>query len=155
MDPVPSRDVAGDRGGLRDLVLVVREDVVDTAGVDVEARSEVAHGHRRALEMPAREPLAPAGRRPLEETSGAGRLPQREVGRIALVRFDIASMAGAQVGKAVARELTVMRETADVVIDVAIGRRVRVAGVLEPFSERDHLRDVLGGAWKDMRRQDV
>src|SRR3954447_1327606 len=117
MDPVPSRDVAGDRGGLRDLVFVVREDVVDATGMDVEARAEVAHGHRRAFEVPAGEPLAPAGGRPFEKASGAGRLPEREVSGVALVGFHVATVACAQIGKRVARELSIPRETADVVVD--------------------------------------
>ena len=45
--------------GLRDLVLVVREDVVDTAGVQVEALAEVLRAHRRTLDMPARKPATP------------------------------------------------------------------------------------------------
>ena len=65
VDPDACQWPAYQRRGLRDLVLVVREDVVNTAGMDVEPLAEVLEGHRRALEMPARETLAPA-RRPLE-----------------------------------------------------------------------------------------
>ena len=49
--------------GLGDLVLVVREDEVDAAGVDVEARAQVAHAHRGALDVPA-GPARPDGRVP-------------------------------------------------------------------------------------------
>src|SRR5206468_10196371 len=41
------------RLALRDLVLVVREDEVDAARVDVDRLAEAAHGERRALEVPA------------------------------------------------------------------------------------------------------
>ena len=44
---------------LRDLVLVVRELQVDPAGVDVEALAEVLQAHRRALDVPAGEAVAP------------------------------------------------------------------------------------------------
>ena len=57
--PVTDRCVAVRAFGLRDLVLVVREDVVDTAGVQVEALAEVLRAHRRTLDMPARKPWTP------------------------------------------------------------------------------------------------
>ncbi len=138
-----------------DLVLVVREDVVDATGVDVEARAEIAHRHRRAFEVPAGKALAPAIGRPLEDPTLAGGLPQREVGRIALVGFDVAAVAGTQVCQRVARQLAVALEPADVVVDVALRRRVRVAGVLERLGQREHLGDVLGRAREDVSRKDV
>ena len=46
--------------GLRDLVLVVREDEVGAAAVDVEVEPEDLLRHRRALDVPARPP-APQG----------------------------------------------------------------------------------------------
>ena len=47
--------------GLRDLVLVVREDQVGAAAVDVERLAEVAVRHRRALDVPARAGPGPTG----------------------------------------------------------------------------------------------
>ena len=44
---------------LRDLVRVVDWDVVDAAGVHVEAFAEVLHAHHRALEMPTGRALSP------------------------------------------------------------------------------------------------
>src|SRR5262245_33624515 len=41
---------------LGDLVLVVREDEVDAATVNVESLAEMGPRHRRALDMPARTP---------------------------------------------------------------------------------------------------
>src|SRR5262245_16042018 len=51
---------------LRDLVLVVREDEVDAAAVNVEGLAEMGSRHRRALDVPARTPRHrdPAGRGP-------------------------------------------------------------------------------------------
>src|SRR4029079_18387850 len=96
VDPDTGRRSADDRRGLGDLVLVVGEHVVDAAGVDVEPRPEVLEGHRRALEVPAWAALAPGRRRALERAPRAGALPEREVGRVALVGLDVAAMAGPQ-----------------------------------------------------------
>ena len=151
MDPGAGRDVADDRRRLGDLVLVVWEDVVDAAGVDVELRAEIAHGHRRAFDVPAGEALAPAITRPLEEPTGAGGLPEREVGRIALVGLDVAAMTRPQVGQGVARQPAVTVEPPDVVVEVALPRRIGVTEVLEGLSKGEHLGDMLGGARKDVR----
>ena len=83
MEPRAHERLAGGGLGLGDLVLVVREDEVDAAGVDVEARPEVAHAHRRALDVPARPALA-EGRRPAG-LARLGALPEREVAHVVLV----------------------------------------------------------------------
>ncbi len=57
VQPGADERLAGGRLALGDLVLVVGEDVVHAAGVDVEALAEVLHAHRRALDVPA----GPAG----------------------------------------------------------------------------------------------
>ncbi len=155
VDPGPGRRPADDRRRLGDLVLVVREDVVDAAGVDVELRAEIAHRHRRALDVPAGEALAPAVARPLQQTARPGRLPEREVGRIALVGLDVAAMAGAQVSQRVARQPAVAVEPADVVVDVPVRCGVGVAEVLERLGQRQHLGDVIGRAREDVGGQDV
>ena len=94
---------------LRDLVLVVREDEVGAAAVDVERLAEVAVRHRRALDVPARAARAP--RALPERLAGLGRLPQREVERAAAccsptsMRAPDAQIVGALPGQlAVARE---------------------------------------------------
>ena len=52
-------------------------------------------------------------------------------------------------------KLPVPLEPADLVVDVVLGRRVGVAGVLERLGQGEHLRDVLGGAREDVGGQDV
>src|SRR5512141_1869222 len=67
---------------LGDFVLVVREDQVDPAGVDVERLAQLLHAHGRAFDVPAR----PAGtylRLPRRFT-WLGALPQREVAHVVL-----------------------------------------------------------------------
>ena len=96
---------ADERRRLGDLVLVVREDVVDAAGVQVEPVAQVAPGHRRALEVPARVALAPARRSATcSARLAAGGLPQGEVGGVALVGLDLAAVAGPQLVEGVARQ---------------------------------------------------
>src|SRR5439155_22901159 len=56
MQPVPGEGLAGRGLALRDLVLVMGKDIVDAAGVDVEALTQVLHAHRRALDVPAGAP---------------------------------------------------------------------------------------------------
>ena len=156
VDPDGGGWPADERRRLRDLVLVVREDVVDAAGVDVEPLAEVFEGHRRALEVPAREALAPA-RRPVERALLAGGLPQREVGRVALVGLDVARgpVARPEVVERVPGQLPVLRERPDRVVDVAVVGAVGVADVLQSLGEVEHLGDVLGRAREHVSGEDV
>ena len=73
---------------LRDLVLVVREDQVRPATVNIHLRAEDGCRHRRALDMPARSPASPGTLPP--RLARLGSLPEGEVARImlALVRLD-------------------------------------------------------------------
>ena len=59
VDPVRDRGVAERALGLRDLVLVVRKDVVDAAGVQIETFAEVSRAHRGTFDMPSRKAGAP------------------------------------------------------------------------------------------------
>src|SRR6267142_6615067 len=79
--------------GLRDLVLVVREDVVDAAGVDVETLTEVLRAHGGTLDVPARVAVAPRRWPHQRSAAGLGLLPEREVGRVALRRIDLRAHA--------------------------------------------------------------
>ena len=122
VDPVARRDLAGDRERLGDLVLVVGEDVVHAAGVDLELVAQVSAGHRRALQVPAWEALAPL-RRPLQLPALAGGLPEREVGRVALARLDLDAMPCPQLIEGVARQAPVVGEAGDLVVERAVGAR--------------------------------
>src|SRR5881397_2846553 len=51
--------LASHRLGLGDLGWVMREDQVAPAAVDIQLRAEVARGHRRTLDMPARPTWPP------------------------------------------------------------------------------------------------
>ena len=146
VDPDAGRRAADQRRRLGDLVLVVREDVVDPAGMQVEPIAQVAAGHRRALEVPARKTVAPAVGRPFQRSARAGSLPQGEIGRIALVGLDLAAMPGPEVLERIPGELPVAGKGADGVIDIVGVRRIGHTAVLERLGQLDHLGDVLGGA---------
>src|SRR5947208_12878882 len=75
---------SSERLALRALVLMVREDVVDSTSVNVELRAEVLGTHRRTFDVPPREPATP---RALPHQLGPARLrrlPQREIARVLL-----------------------------------------------------------------------
>ena len=86
--------------GLGDLVLVVREDQVDAAAVDVERLAQIAVRHRRALDVPAGPPGAP--RALPRRLARLGALPEREVERAALLLADLDARARLQVVDALA-----------------------------------------------------
>src|SRR5258708_18721160 len=52
--PVTDEGLAGTASALGDLVLVVGEDEILTATMDVERLAKVLHAHSRALDVPAR-----------------------------------------------------------------------------------------------------
>ena len=79
---VRTNGLPGRRLALRDLVLVVREDDVHAAAVDVEGLAQVLHAHRRALDVPARPARAP-GRVP-RRLARLGALPEDEVAHVLL-----------------------------------------------------------------------
>ena len=124
---------------LRDLVLVVRKDVVDAAAVDVEALAEQCHAHRRALDVPAG--MAPADARVPADLIGPDRLPECEVAHVLLgvvVRVDAAARAGDKPLGARAAQLAVRGKRGDVEVVAAVGL-IRRAGLLETLDEVDHL----------------
>ena len=133
------------RGGLRlgDLVLVVREDEVDAAGVDVEGLPEIAHRHRRALEVPPRAPGAdrrlPAG------LSLPGALPQDEVADVVLgVLVGGNPLPHPELVGIEARQPPVGGPAGDAEEDRAVVGPVGMTGREEALDERDHLGDVTG-----------
>lgn len=99
--PVADERVAGSTFALGNFVFVVRKDIVDTAGMNVEAFTEVTHAHSRAFDMPAREALTPrAG--PFEKTARLGTLPEGEIGGVTFCRVGISSHTFEEVGELVA-----------------------------------------------------
>src|SRR4029450_11741246 len=77
---------------LGDLILVVGEDEVESAAVDVDRAAEVRADHRRAFDVPAGAAAAPWAVPPNHAL--IARLPQDEVGGVPLVGGDLDPRAG-------------------------------------------------------------
>src|SRR5437867_10984439 len=91
VDPVPGKLLARRRAGLGNLVLVVREDEVLAAPVDVERVAQVLDRHGGTFDVPARASWPPRTRP--GRITRLGGLPQRKVHRVALtlIHFDAAT----------------------------------------------------------------
>ena len=127
---------------LGDLVLMVREDQVEAAGMDVEHRPEIALAHRGALDVPAGAPPAP--RRLPAGLLGRGLLPEDEIGRVPLVGVDGDARAGDVVREVAAAELAIVGHGIDREQHLA-GRLVGVLAADQLGDERLHALDVVGG----------
>src|SRR5262249_50308514 len=114
-------ELASRRLRLRALVLVVRENEIQTAEVDLERWTEELLRHRGTLDVPARPPATP-WRVPPGVLALLVRLPEREVAGILFpwVRFLLLDLIGALSGEA-----AVLREAGDAKVDIA----VRLVGV--------------------------
>ena len=135
---------------LRNLVLVVRENEVEPAAMDVEGLAELGLAHRRAFDMPARPAAAPRAV-PTGLVGGRG-FPEHKIAGVALIGRDLDPGAGDHLVAAAARELAVARPGGDREQHMPLGG----IGVLrrnQPLDQGDHLRDVGGGAGLDIGRQ--
>ena len=117
VQPVRGERLAAEALRLHQLVLVVGEDQVEAAAVDVEVPAEELHAHRRALDVPPRPPRPP-GALP-RRLARLGALPQREVARMMLQRRGLDPGAGQQLLRVAVAELAVLGRLADVEVDVA------------------------------------
>ena len=132
------RERMPERARLGDLVLVVREDEVEPAAVDLERRAEQLLGHHRALDVPA-GPAASPRRVPRRVLARLVRLPQREVARILLARVRLLLL---DLLRPLPRELSVLGELRDAVVDVAVDL-VRVTALDQLLDRGDDLRNQL------------
>ena len=134
-----ARELVPERRRLRELVLVVREDEIEAAAVDLERVAEGVLGHRRALDVPAGAAAAPR-RVPCGVLARLVRLPEREVAGILLerIRLLLLDLVGT-----LPREPAVAGVARDAEVDVAV-YRIRMPGVDERGDERDDRVDALG-----------
>ena len=139
--PVIRKFLSGAGFGLGDLVLVVRELQVLTAGVDVDGLTQILSAHHGALDVPARPAHSP-GRFPGQTFPLLLGFPQSEVQGIPFGFSDHDPGAGFQLVDVLAGELAVIREFPGAVIDVPVNL-VSIALVDELLHEFDDLGDVF------------
>jgi hypothetical protein len=132
-----------ERLGLCDLVLVVGEDQVVPAAVNVKRFAEQCVAHRGALDVPTRPAFAPR-RRP-RGFAGLGEFPHREVQRIALLLAGRDPRADQQLARVSAGKRAVTRERGDREIH-AVPDDVGVIPLDQRFDHRENFRDILGRA---------
>ncbi len=143
MDPVAGEGLAGEAFALGDLVLMVREDQVVAAAMNINRVAEEMMVHRGAFNMPTRAAGAP-GAVP-RGLAGFDGLPQREVEGVFLAVIDFLAVTGAHIVRVASGELAVAGILADAEIDIAV-ERISVAFVDEALDDFDNLADFLRGA---------
>src|SRR6266705_1013560 len=107
---------------------MMREDEIDAAGVNVKRFAEIFHGHRRALDVPARTTAANLSV-PRRLIGTARLFPECEVARVLLlVAISVNPFTATHdvAGKVNLRKLAVFRKRADAIVD----RAVRTVGVI-------------------------
>ena len=154
VDPEPDERPIPRRLALGQLRLMMREDEVSSAAVNVERQSQMALRHRRALEMPSRSTPAEWARkgRPVGHAA-----PQREIEGMALARIvePRVVLGGEDLphpGRRETRERSVPGEASHVVVEAAAGEPVGVPRPQEPTGERAHCRDLSRGVRHDVGR---
>ncbi len=151
--PVVREAAARERAqALGALVLMVREQKIAAAAMDVETLAEIFVRHRAALDVPAWPPASPRAL-PAGQI-GRGRLPQHEIPRIALVGRDLDAGAGEKLVGTAAGEAAIVGKARDRKQHVPV-RGVGVAAGDQPFDQHDHRRDVAGCARFHIGRQDA
>ena len=151
MHPVGHERLAGGRLALSDLIGVMREDEVHTAGVDVERRAQVAHAHGRAFDVPAGPPLAD-GRIPARFV-GLGSLPESEVAHVILgVVVGLHPLPYPHALRIESSQPPIVRPRGNPEEDRAVIGPIGVASIQQRLDQLDHLRDVFGRFGHDVRK---
>ena len=151
MHPVAGELAAVGALALGDLVLVVGEDEVLTAAVEVDGLAQMGAAHGAALDVPARTAHA-VGALPCGLAGLCG-LPDGEVGGVFLqVVLHLAAqlaVAALEVVQLEVAQLAVLGVALDAEVDVAVLCDVGVAALDEVFHDVEDLLDVLGSAGLD------
>ncbi len=144
MHPVFRKFPVVGRFRLGDLILMMREDQVFTARVDINLISQIPFAHDRALDMPARTSFTP-GRFP-ERLPFLLRLPQHEIQRILLLLLaghQQGTAAAAQIVQILVREFTILAKTPGLKIHRAVLPHIGMILVDQRLDHLDHAPDLL------------
>ena len=149
--PVAHGTLAVGHGALTHFRLVVREQQVHTAAVNVELLAQVLGAHGCTFDVPTRETDAPRGV-PAHDVLGGGLLPQREVGGIAFLALTVQlASVGNQLGQNTTGKFAVTEilvKLLHIKIDGTF-RHVSIARIKNFLYHLDLLDDVAGGARLD------
>ena len=145
-------DDARGRLALGDFVLVMGEDQVLPASVNVQALAQVGHGHTGAFNVPAGTARPP--RAFPRRLAGAGALPQGEVHGVFLVLVYLDATARLHPLQGAVAQFAVALAALHPEEDVA-ARGVGVAGVHQPADGLDDGADFLCGAGVDVGAANV
>ena len=151
--PVVCKGLAVGSLALCDLVLVVREDQILTAAVEVEGLAQVVAGHGRAFNVPARSALAP-WRIPVGFTRFRC-LPDSEVQRFLLAVVDVDSCACLQFLNGLTGQLAVFRERRGPEVYVSVVSGISVTGVHQLFHNVNDKIHAVGDGGVYIRIHDV
>ena len=131
---------------LCDLILMMREDQITAAAVEVKRLTEILHRHRRALDVPARASFPP--RAVPRGLARLCRLPQSEVHRMMLRLVDLDARTCLHVIKTASAEASVRSKCLNAVVDVACLRNVGIAALDQRLDHVDDVVHRLGDARK-------
>ena len=125
---------------LSDLILMVREDEILTAAMNVDRIAEETSYHRRTFDMPARSAMSPRGL-PVRLARLCA-LPESEVHRLFFDLADHNSCAGFKILKRLMRKLAVLVEFGGAEINIAVNG-IGVALVDKGGNYVDYLVNIL------------
>ena len=145
--PAPAR-----RRGLREFVLVVREDEILPAAVNVDGRAQHLLNHRRTLDVPPGSTRAP--RRIPRRLPGLRSLPQREIRRILLPIVHRHALARAVILQFAAAQRTVPGQRVHREVHVAVPGGVRVSLRDQTLGHLHDVADVFRRAGFHRRRKE-
>ena len=157
MHPVADEGLVCCALALRYFVLVMREDEVHAAAMDVKSLAEIFHAHGRAFDMPAwparaqfrlPEILPFLGRLPPGWPRG---FPQDEIaGFVLLVPIRIHTGSRLYPAEILLAQLSVLRKARNAEINRAVPA-IGIAFLLEPPDQLHHLRNMICGQRHDVR----
>ena len=157
MHPVLDNMVSHGCHALCNLALMVREDKVHTAAVNIELLAKILASHGSTFTVPTRETVAP-GRWPSHNVLGLRTLPQGEIGRVALLVLAVELTCGIEhIIKIAAGENAIFMSLV-ILGNIEIDRALALIGksvVENLFDKLNLLYDVTRCMWLDAWRQHI
>ena len=141
--PVVHVRLAGGAAGLGDFVLVVREEQILAAAVDIKGFAQIGGAHGGAFDMPTGTAHAP-GAFP-SGFAGLLRLPESEVQRIFLLLIHADAGTGSQILQILAAEAAIVFKGLDAVVHIAVAF-IGQTLIHQLLDHSDDLGHMLGGA---------